>query len=123
MEYEAELRVGREAAEEAGRIVERHYEHGTETWEKARDDPVTLADLEANRAIVDRLSTAFPGDGLLSEETPRRPPDRPHGRLWIVDPMDGTKEFTRRIPELGVSIALVEGGEPVVAIVHNPSRA
>ncbi len=120
MEYEAELRVGREAAEEAGRIIERHYEHGTETWEKARDDPVTLADLEANRAILDRLSTAFPGDGVLSEETPGRPPGAAHGRLWIVDPMDGTKEFTRRIPELGVSIALVEGGEPVVGIVHNP---
>jgi myo-inositol-1(or 4)-monophosphatase len=41
-------------------------------------------------------------------------------RVWIVDPLDGTKEFTRKIPEFGVSIALVEDGEPVVGVVHNP---
>jgi myo-inositol-1(or 4)-monophosphatase len=98
MAYEQELEVALAAAREAGEILLRHYEGGTETWEKSEDNPVTLADLESDRAIAKRLREAFPDD----------------------DPMDGTKEFTRKIPEFGVSIALTEGGEPVVGVIHNP---
>jgi myo-inositol-1(or 4)-monophosphatase len=121
MSYEDELRVAREAAQEAGRILLSHYRHGTETWEKAEDNPVTLADLEADRAIAKRLADAFPGDAILSEETVADPARVEKRRAWIVDPMDGTKEFTKKIPEFGVSIALAEGGEPVVGVIHNPA--
>ena len=115
MPYERELEVALEAAREAGAILRRHYEGGTEVWEKSEDNPVTLADLEADKAIASRLNAAFSGDAVLSEETIRDDARLEKSRVWIVDPMDGTKEFTKRIPEFAVSIALTEDGEPVVA--------
>jgi len=121
MSYERELSVAREAAREAGAILRRHYEHGTEAWEKSADNPVTLADLEADKAIGERLAAAFPDDAILSEETVRDDARLAKRRVWIVDPMDGTKEFTRRIPEFAVSIALTEAGEPVVGAIYNPA--
>jgi len=121
MSYESELSIALEAAREAGAILKRHYEFGTETWEKSKDNPVTLADLEADKAIADRLGAAFPGDAILSEETTREDSRLEKSRVWIVDPMDGTKEFTKRIPEFAVSIALTEDGEPVVGAIHNPA--
>ena len=71
MSYERELSIALEAAREAGAILRRHYEQGTETWEKSADNPVTLADLEADKAIADRIGAAFPEDAILSEETIR----------------------------------------------------
>ena len=121
MPYERELEVALEAAREAGAILRRHYEGGTEVWEKSEDNPVTLADLEADEAIASRLNAAFPSDAILSEETIRDDARLEKSRVWIVDPMDGTKEFTKRIPEFAVSIALTEDGEPVVAAIYNPA--
>jgi myo-inositol-1(or 4)-monophosphatase len=121
MPFDRELEVARAAALEAGGILLRHYREGTRSWQKGEDDPVTLADLESDRAIARRLREAFPGDALLSEETAADPDRVRARRVWIVDPMDGTKEFTRRIPEFAVSIALAEAGEPVVGVIYNPA--
>ncbi|MCH8891733.1 MAG: 3'(2'),5'-bisphosphate nucleotidase CysQ, partial [Myxococcales bacterium] len=93
MPFERELSIALEAAREAGAILRRHYELGTQTWEKSEDNPVTLADLEADKAIADRLGAAFPEDAILSEETIREDGRLEKHRVWIVDPMDGTKEF------------------------------
>jgi myo-inositol-1(or 4)-monophosphatase len=120
MSYERDLSVALEAVRAAGAILQRHYDLGTETWEKSKDNPVTLADLEADHAIAALLVEAFPEDSVLSEETIREDSRLEKSRVWIVDPMDGTKEFTKRIPEFAVSIALTEDGEPVVAAIHNP---
>jgi myo-inositol-1(or 4)-monophosphatase len=120
MAFERELEVALAAAREAGDIVRRHYEDGTRVWEKSEDNPVTQADLEADAAIRARLQAAFPDDAILSEETLDDPSRLGCSRVWIVDPMDGTKEFTRRIPEFAVSIALSVDGEPVVGVVLNP---
>jgi len=121
MPHQRELSVALEAAREAGAILRRHYQRGTEAWEKSDDNPVTLADLEADKAIADRLHAAFPDDAILSEETTREDARLEKRRVWIVDPMDGTKEFTKRIPEFAGSIALTEGGEPIVGAIHNPA--
>ncbi len=121
MSYERELQVALDAAREAGEILLRYYREGTESWEKSEDNPVTLADLESDKAIAARLRAAFPGDGLLSEESVSDPSRTEQRRVWIVDPMDGTKEFTRKIPEFAVSIALVEDGEPVLGVIQNPA--
>ncbi len=121
MPYDRELEVALEAARAAGGVLRRHYEHGTERWDKGEDDPVTLADLESDRVIAERLRAAFPGDALLSEETVSDPSRLRRRRVWIVDPMDGTKEFTQKIPEFGASIALVEAGEPIVGVILNPA--
>ncbi len=121
MLYERELSVALQAARDAGAILRRHYDCGTQAWEKSHDNPVTLADLESDKAIAERLHAAFPEDSILSEETLREDARLGNRRVWIVDPMDGTKEFTRRIPEFAVSIALTEDGEPVVGAIHNPA--
>jgi myo-inositol-1(or 4)-monophosphatase len=120
MAFERELEVALTAAREAGRILRQHYETGTPVWEKSEDNPVTLADLEADAAIRARLSDAFADDDILSEETASGSSRLANRRVWIVDPMDGTKEFAKRIPEFAVSIALSEDSEPVVGVVHNP---
>jgi myo-inositol-1(or 4)-monophosphatase len=120
MPYQRELAVGLAAAHEAGAIIRQHYEQGTRIWEKSEDNPVSLADLEADAAIHARIAEAFSADAVLSEETESDASRLRNHRVWIVDPMDGTKEFVRRIPEFAVSIALAEHGEPVVGVVFNP---
>ena len=120
MSYERELEVALAAAREAGAILRHHYERGAEHWEKSEDNPVTVADLESDRAIAKHLRAAFPDDALLSEETAADPGRTEKSRVWIVDPMDGTKEFVGKIPEFGASIALTEDGEPVVGVILNP---
>ena len=121
MSYQRELDVARGLGREAGAILLRHYTDGTEQWEKSKGNPVTLADLESDTHIREGLAAAFPDDAVLSEETADDPTRVDKRRVWIVDPMDGTKEFTEGIPEFGVSIALVEDGEPVVGVVENPA--
>lgn len=121
MPYERELEVARAAAREAGDAVLRWYRTDRTSWEKSEDNPLTHADLESDRIIGEHVRAAFPSDAILSEETVDEPSRLAKSRVWIVDPMDGTKEFTKRIPEFGVSIALVEDGEPVVGVILNPA--
>lgn len=118
--WEIELEVALAAAHEASKILLRHYEEGTKQWEKSEDNPVTLADLESDRAIQAALSKAFPDDAILSEETVSTLDRLQNDRVWIVDPMDGTKEFTKKIPEFAASIALCQQGVPVVGVIQNP---
>jgi myo-inositol-1(or 4)-monophosphatase len=121
MPYEPELEVALAAAREAGAVLAHHWTGNRESWEKSKGNPVTQADLESDRAIGEQLRRAFPDDGILSEETVDDPARTALRRVWIVDPMDGTKEFVEKIPEFAVSIALVEAGEPVVAAILNPA--
>jgi myo-inositol-1(or 4)-monophosphatase len=123
MPFERELETALSAAREAAAILREHYARDIQSWEKSEDNPVTAADLASDRAIARRLREAFPEDALLSEETLSDPARLEQRRVWIVDPMDGTKEFIQRIPEFGVSIALCEEGEPVVGVIANPVRA
>ncbi|MEE8558401.1 MAG: 3'(2'),5'-bisphosphate nucleotidase CysQ [Myxococcota bacterium] len=118
--FDAELEVARKAALAAGEAIARRQETDRESWEKSADHPVTQADLEANEIILETIRSAFPEDTILSEET--RDPESRLGaeRVWIVDPLDGTKEFIARIPEFAVSIALALRGQPVVGVVHEP---
>lgn len=120
MDFESEVAAAREAAEAAARIIARRSQGARESWDKAEDNPVTLADLEANRAIQAALRAAFPGDAILSEETRDSPARFSCERVWIIDPLDGTKEFVQGIPEFAVSIALALQGEPVVGVVQQP---
>jgi myo-inositol-1(or 4)-monophosphatase len=121
MAYERELETALEAGRAAAGVLLRHYRGEVESWEKSQDNPVTAADLESDRLITARLRAAFPEDAILSEETVADPDRTARRRAWIVDPMDGTKEFVGKIPEFAVSIGLVEDGEPVVGVVLNPA--
>ncbi len=84
------------------------------------DDPVTVADREASTLIMTALAAAFPADGLLSEEETDDRARLGHDRVWIVDPIDGTKEYSTGLPDYCVSIGLAVGGEPVLGVVYAP---
>ncbi len=87
---------------------------------KAKGDPVTEADEAVDAAL--RSTLPLPGEGWLSEETADDPSRLDCARTWIVDPLDGTKEFVRGIPEWCVSVGLVEGDQPVAGGILVPSR-
>ena len=118
--WERALDVACEAALAAGEIIVRHAGGDRESWKKAEGQPVTRADLEANQAILEVLEAAYPEEPVLSEETRDNGSRREHESLWIIDPLDGTKEFVAGIPEFAVSIARVFRGEPVVGVVYQP---
>ena len=88
---------------------------------KGLRDPVTDADLAAERLIVERLSGAYPEAAILAEEE-RRDEDV-SGLVWYVDPLDGTVNFSQSLPFYAVSIALYDGSEPLVGVVHAPRLA
>ena len=109
------------AAREAGAIIRHWYDREVTVTEKSPDHPLTRADLEANACIRDHVTRAFPDDGWLSEETADSSERLARRRVWVVDPLDGTKEFIQHIPEFCVCIALVEGGRPIVGVSYNPA--
>ena len=92
---------------------------------KSDDSPLTRADLASHRIIAAALDELTPEIPLLSEEGAGSPyaERRDWRRFWLVDPLDGTKEFIRRNGEFTVNIALIEGGAPVLGVVHVPVRA
>jgi len=109
-------------AEAAGRAILAIYAD-PERWAvqaKADESPLTAADLAAHALIVEELVRLTPTIPVLSEESDA--PDERHGlsRLWVVDPLDGTREFVNRTDDFTVNIALVEGGEPVLGVMHAP---
>ena len=120
--FASELRVATAAARAAGIIVRRWYEGDYTVRNKAHDSPVTEADLEANQSIQTAIQGAFPDDGWLSEETRDSEARLSKSRVWIIDPLDGTKEFINHIPEFCVCIGLVEDGVPVLGVEYNPVR-
>ena len=119
---EREKDVAVAAAHAAGAIIRDVYRSDFRVKYKRGDrSPVTRADHEADREIRRRVRAAFPADGWLSEETVDSAARLDAQRVWVVDPMDGTKEFIDRVPEFCVSIALIQAGRPVVGVVYNPT--
>jgi myo-inositol-1(or 4)-monophosphatase len=117
-----ELRTAIEAARTAGALTLKYYGGRFAVGDKGGGDPITAADLEADACLRRLLLEPYPGYGWLSEETADDPERLGRQRVWIVDPIDGTREFVGQIPEYVVSIALVEDGEPGVAVIYNPVR-
>ncbi|MCX7114499.1 MAG: 3'(2'),5'-bisphosphate nucleotidase CysQ [Gammaproteobacteria bacterium] len=97
---------------------------GEIAWsEKADHTPLTQADLISHYLIMDRLRTLFPDIAIISEEdvAEKGKPWSPPHQFWLVDPLDGTKEFINRIGEFTINIALIEAGEPVLGVVCAPA--
>ena len=108
------------AAHKAGDIIHSFFHTEFEVKMKGKGNPVTEADIAADDILKKILTTEFPDYGWLSEET-RDTPDRlSKKRVWVVDPIDGTKEFVEGIPNFVVSIGLVENGIPILGVIHNP---
>jgi myo-inositol-1(or 4)-monophosphatase len=99
-----------------------YYHDQYEVKQKGVDNPVTTADVEADRALHRVLLEGAPGTGWLSEETVDSPERLQADQVWVVDPIDGTKEFIGGIPEFSVSIGLASAGEITVAALFNPAR-
>jgi len=112
MAWEREIEVCRDVARKAGELALQHAARGVEREDKADDSPVTVADRECERLIVSALRAAFPRDGFLGEEGARD--DGTSGRRWIVDPIDGTRDFVRGLATWSNLIGLEVDGEVVL---------
>ena len=108
------------AAQEAGRIIEAVRAEGFETEEKGEQGPVTRADRGSDAYLHEAL-LGIESCGWLSEEAADDGSRLERDRLWVVDPLDGTKEFVQGIPQYSVSVGLVDSGEAVLGVIHNPS--
>lgn len=105
---------------QAGKIALKYYQSDLKSWEKNPGDPVSEADIAIDTYLREHLLTTHPDYGWLSEETVDDPSRLDKSRVWIIDPIDGTRSFIAGKPEFTVSAALVEDGKPVCAVVFNP---
>ncbi|MBV9827856.1 MAG: 3'(2'),5'-bisphosphate nucleotidase CysQ [Alphaproteobacteria bacterium] len=116
------LETALRAAIAGGEAAMQIYAAPFEVQHKDDKTPVTEADLASERVIVEMLSRAFPHIPIVSEETvPEAGFASPAERFWLVDPLDGTREFVARNGEFAVLIGLVEHGRPMLGVVHGPA--
>src|SRR5215469_13982486 len=107
-----------ELADTAGEIVRRYFRRGVAVDDKPDLSPVTIADREAESALRARIERRFPDHGILGEEhgTVRADAER----VWVLDPIDGTKSFISGVPLFGTLVALVDRGVPVLGLIDQP---
>ena len=115
-----------ELARAAGAVLLRHYYSPFLVEQKVNAlkelEEVTAADREANELIVSRLRKEFPDDGILAEESIDNDDRLQKERVWLIDPMDGTKNFIQRDGDFAVQIGLAVGRETVAGVVFQPTR-
>lgn len=118
---DTELDTARRIAREAGALLLEVYATAFSVEDKAGGQgPVTEADTRANALIVDALRRAFPGDGVVAEESDNSAVAGRFERCWFVDPLDGTQEFVNRNGEFAIHIGLAIGTEAVLGVVYRP---
>ncbi|WP_375393906.1 3'(2'),5'-bisphosphate nucleotidase CysQ [uncultured Sphingomonas sp.] len=110
------------AAAEAGQMALARWRTEFRMWEKDEGSPVCEVDLDVDRMLRARLGALIPDAGWLSEETADDPSRLACDRVWVVDPIDGTRDYIRGRRGWCVSVALVEDGRPVVAVLDAPAR-
>jgi myo-inositol-1(or 4)-monophosphatase len=113
-----------DAAEEAGRIAMRFWKRAPQAWDKGHGaGPVTEADLAVNAMLETRLRTARPGYGWLSEESPDTQDRLSRSRVFVIDPIDGTRAFIKGERHFAHALAVVEGGRVVAGVVALPAKS
>jgi len=107
----------------AGAAIMQIYDSSFTVQRKEDNSPLTLADLESQRVIIDGLTKVTPDVPILSEESAQAPWDerKTWRELWVVDPLDGTREFVKRNGEFTINIALVQEHEPVLGVIAAPA--
>jgi len=110
------------AAEAAGRIALAFFGNQPRAWTKGADSPVTEADIASDRYLFETLLSARPDYGWLSEETADTPDRLTRERIFIVDPIDGTRGFMEGSLDWCVSVAVVERGRPIAGVLSVPAR-
>ncbi len=124
----ADLAFATEVATRAGRLLMDRIETIERIDYKSAKDVVTEADHLSEALIIDAIRAAHPGDAIVAEESGEHAAAAGHaptagvGRAWVIDPLDGTINYANGIPFFCVSIALADGGRPVVGVVHDPVR-
>lgn len=118
--YENELEIAHRIALEAAALVRGYHGGQVRVERKEENEPVTEADRLASDLIVRRLREAFPRDAILSEEVPDDGLRRTQERVWMVDPIDGTRDFIRGEDGYAVMIGLCVAGRPRVGVVSQP---
>jgi myo-inositol-1(or 4)-monophosphatase len=116
-----EWRCLRTAVGAASEVALRHFRAGSDHWFKAPGQVVTDADLEVDRLLHEMLIGTFPDDGWLSEERADDHARLRRRRVWVVDPIDGTRAFADGLPEFSISVALLIDDTPVLGVVCNPA--
>lgn len=116
MEHERD--VATVIAREAGRVMLQYFDGDQETETKMDGSPVTVADKLINRMVIERLSEAFPDDGVIGEEESTA--SYGAGRKWLCDPIDGTIAYTWGVPTSMFSLGLVVDGVPQMGVVYDP---
>jgi myo-inositol-1(or 4)-monophosphatase len=126
--WAADLAFAIDIGAQAGAVLMDRYERLERIHHKSAKDVVTEADTLSEKLILAAIRDHAPGDGMLAEESGghaaasgAKATDK-HGRVWVIDPLDGTVNYANGIPFFCVSIGLVVDGRPVVGIVHDPSR-
>jgi len=121
MPLEPELKSVKHAVRKAAEAIMQIAKESYKTARPVDRTVLTTADLESDRILKDVLLGEFGDYGWLSEETADDQSRLEADRVWIVDPMDGTREFVMHNPEFVVSVALVEHGHPILGVIYNPS--
>lgn len=114
-----DLELAIHAARAGGVILRDGFDRGVTAHYKRRFDPVTEIDHASEAAVLSIISEHRPDDAILAEESGGTVPD---GRLWIVDPLDGTVNYVHGIPQIAVSIGLWENDHPIVGVIYDPLR-
>jgi 3'(2'), 5'-bisphosphate nucleotidase len=120
-ELDRRLQIVCDIARAAGEVVLQYYGEQVEVQWKSPGNPVTAADHAANTLILEQLHRHFPGEAVLAEETDDDMSRLGHDLVWMVDPLDGTKEFIKRNGEFSIMVGLVEHGRPLLGVVLQPA--
>jgi myo-inositol-1(or 4)-monophosphatase len=108
---------------EAGELALKYFKRDLDHWKKSDNTPVCEADIAVNRLLQQRLLAARPKYSWLSEETEDDARRLNTRRVWVVDPIDGTRAFLRGGEDWTISVAIVENGRPITAAVYHPTTA
>lgn len=110
------------ATTEAGALAMARWQGQFRRWDKSPGNPVCEIDLAVDDLLRERLAAIDPGAGWLSEETADDFSRLGHERVWVVDPIDGTRDYVRGRPGWAISVALIERGEPRIGVLVAPAR-
>src|SRR5215213_8293804 len=119
----ASLKIALEAAvREAGALAARTFQTSLKSWNKTGGSPVSEADIAVDNFLRERLKALAPDSGWLSEETEDDLARMKAPRIWVVDPIDGTRAYLAGRTDWSISVALVENGRPTVAALFAPMQ-
>jgi len=112
------LDVAIDAAKKGGKLALKYFKKGVKVKYKADESPVSVADVETEKLIRKIISKKFPAHGIIGEEL--KPKNLKAQYQWIIDPIDGTRDFIKQVPFWAVFIAVLKKGKPIVGVIYFP---